>query len=341
MARSLDMAVLSDLGAQLAAWEDAYVSAVGFERYWRASAWTASEAAKTVAVRMRAATMEVIDRPTPWIGRAWQYTSALSRGTRPSDTVSADAFALDDQSVVMKYLRGDGPQVRLPGDVGLSRDRILVPNWRNLETTQRIKPNRHGNLPGGVAARLKREAAGTAARRRIRGRWGVYEGKIAVGGSRVMGYIARPPPRVKKPEGKNRRMVWRNVRRPRLLLAAIPQATYRPILQRRWVEAQQEALAAVPGIMAAQLEENLRHVAARGRLDQAAALNRALEAIQRAGVSGREDQTRALLAQARSLLHSAGRTARTRMRPNFRTSDLHPLPLRVWKSRSTWSAVRH
>lgn len=36
------MAVLSDLGAQLVAWENAYVSAVGFVRYWRASALAAS-----------------------------------------------------------------------------------------------------------------------------------------------------------------------------------------------------------------------------------------------------------------------------------------------------------
>ncbi|SFE90901.1 hypothetical protein [Methylobacterium sp. yr596] len=134
---------------------------------------------------------------------------------------------------------------------------------------------------------------------------------------------------MKQPDGKGGRMVWRNVGRPRLLLAAISQATYRPILQQMWVEARREALAAVPGIIAAQLKENLRHAAARGCLDQAAALNRALEAIQRAGASGREDETRALLAQARSLLTSAGRTARAQTRPDFRTSDLHPLLLRV------------
>ncbi|MFC6048023.1 hypothetical protein ACFPYM_09270, partial [Methylobacterium hispanicum] len=208
--------------------------------------------------------------------------------------VSADAFALDDQSVVLKFLMGDGPRTRLPGDVGLARERILVPNWRALEATQGIKPNKHGNLPGGVAARLKREAAGTVARRRVRGRWGVYESELPVGGSHIMGYIARPP-RVKKPVGKNGRMIWVNQGRPRLLLAAIPQATYRPILQQKWVEAQREALAAVSGTVAAQLEENLRHAVERARLDQAA-LYWALEAIQRTGASGREDQTRALLA---------------------------------------------
>lgn len=265
MANSLDMAVLSDLGAQLAAWEDAYVSAVGFERYWRASAWAASEAAKTVATRMQA-TAEAIDRPTPWMARAWQYTRAFGPGTGSGDAVSADVFALDDQSIVLKYLMGDGPNVRMPGDVGLARQKILVPNRRALEATQGIKPNKFGNLPGGVAARLKREAAGTSAKRRARGRWGVYEGELHVGGSRIMGYIARPP-RVRKPEGKGGRMIWVNQGRPRLLLAAIPRATYQPILQRRWVEAQQAALAAVPETMAAQLQENLRQAAERGRLN--------------------------------------------------------------------------
>ena len=203
---------------------------------------------------------------------------------------------------------GDGPNVRMPGDVGLARDRILVPNWRALEATQGIRPNRYGNLPGGVAARLKREAAGSGSKRRVKGRWGVYEGEISTGGSRIMGYIARPP-RVKKPEGKNGRMIWVSQGAPRLLLAAIARATYRPILQRRLVEAQQAALAAVPETMAAQLAENIQHAADRGRLNQAAALNRALEAIQRTGVSGREGQTRALIAHARALLASAGRTA--------------------------------
>lgn len=58
-----DLAVLSDLGAQLAAWEIPYVSAVGFDRYWRASAWAASEAAKTVASRMCAATEGMFENP--------------------------------------------------------------------------------------------------------------------------------------------------------------------------------------------------------------------------------------------------------------------------------------
>ncbi|GJD87261.1 hypothetical protein BHAOGJBA_0761 [Methylobacterium hispanicum] len=73
------MAVLSDLGSQPAVWEDSYVSAAGFEKYKRALAWAASEAGKNVATRMKEATAEVIDRPMPWIWRAWRYTRALSQ----------------------------------------------------------------------------------------------------------------------------------------------------------------------------------------------------------------------------------------------------------------------
>ncbi|SFE90874.1 hypothetical protein [Methylobacterium sp. yr596] len=75
----------------------------------------------------------------------------------------------------MKYLMGNGPRGRLPGDAGLVRGRILMPNWRALEVAQSIRPNRYGNLSGGIAARLKCEAAGTVARRRVWGRLGVYE----------------------------------------------------------------------------------------------------------------------------------------------------------------------
>jgi hypothetical protein len=131
-------------------------------------------------------------------------------------------FTRADQSIVMKYALGDGRQVRRPGDVGLARDRIYVPHWKNLQMTQGISRNQYGNVPGGVAARLAREAAGTRAKRRVAGRWGVYKGEVEVGGSRLMGYIARPG-RDKAPRGKNGRMITVNLGRPRALLIAIDQ----------------------------------------------------------------------------------------------------------------------
>lgn len=305
MAR-LDLAVLTDLGAQLAAWEEQYVSQAGYEKYRRACAWTVSEAAKGVAGRMAEAMLQVLDRPTPWMLRAWQYTRALKPGgSVPTDPI-ADVFALDEQSVVLKLLMGDGPNVRMPGDVGLAKDRILVPNWKRLKSTQGISPNKNGNLPGGVMARLAREAGGTVAKRTVRGRWGVYKGEIPLGGSRIMGYIARPP-REKRPEGKGGRLVLRNIGRPRLLLAAIPQATYRPILQVAWEAAQADALNRIPDLMASELAKNLEHQEAKGWAVTARELNAALADLQARGVAGREGEARTAMRHARSLLASVGR----------------------------------
>jgi len=124
MAPRTDFSFLSDLGLQLAAWEETYVSEAGLDRYRRACAWVTSESAKQVATSITDAIASTIDRPTPWISRAYQYTRALTRGT--SDAVSADAFVLDDQSIVLKHLFGDGRNTRLPGDVGLAKEHILV-----------------------------------------------------------------------------------------------------------------------------------------------------------------------------------------------------------------------
>ncbi|UHC17156.1 hypothetical protein LRS73_04385 [Methylobacterium currus] len=148
-------------------------------------------------------------------------------------------------------------QTRRPGDVGLARDRILVPNWRNLLLTQGINRNQYGNLPGGLAARLAREAAGTRARRRVAGRWGVYEGEVDVGGSRLVGYIARPP-RGEAPLGKGGRSIVINLGRPRALLVAIREARYDPIMQAPYDAAMLRAVNRIPVIMQDELDEAIR-----------------------------------------------------------------------------------
>ena len=181
----------SDLHDQVGAWMEAFISDSSLDRYRRACAWTASEVAKAACRGATEAIDTAFDNPTPWMRRAFGYTRALNRS---GDAVQADLFTKPDQSIVMKYGLGDGRQTRRPGDVGLARDRIYVPHWRNLALTQGINRNQYGNLPGGVAARLNREAAGTRAKRRVAGRWGVYKGEIEVGGSRLMGYTLEAEP---------------------------------------------------------------------------------------------------------------------------------------------------
>lgn len=219
-----------------------------------------SEVAKGAASGAKDALDDAFESPTPWMRGAFGYKCAL---TRSGGEVSAELFVKPSQSVVLKYALGDGPQIRRPGDVGLAKERILVPHWRNLALTQGINRNSYGNLPGGVAARLAREAAGTTAKRRVAGRWGVYRGELDVGGSRITGFIARPP-RGEAPIGKGGRSIVVNLGRPRVLLVAIDQAQYRPVLQPGYDAAVRAAVARVPDLMAEELNDAIEYRASRG-----------------------------------------------------------------------------
>ncbi|SDM67713.1 hypothetical protein SAMN05216360_10384 [Methylobacterium phyllostachyos] len=168
---------------------------------------------------------------------------------------------------------GDQRNTRYPGDVGLAQDRILVPNWRNLTLTQGVRPTASHDLPGATMARLIRNSQGQYARRSVPGRWGVYKGEITVNGSRLMGYIARPPrARVPATDAGTERSIFVNSKgkvksptrvvnlgRPRILLVSIPKAEYRPILQDPFEAAVASARRNVADLMASQLAENIRH----------------------------------------------------------------------------------
>lgn len=131
-----------DLRDRLATWSRPFSEETTFRRYERACAYLRDKTAKRPAGRMNEAFEDVVYHPTPWMKRAWAYGRGFSKQrTRPGE-VSADTNVLDDQSVVMKLLVGDGPNVRRPDDVELANDRILLPVWKNLESTQVIEPNR-------------------------------------------------------------------------------------------------------------------------------------------------------------------------------------------------------
>jgi len=264
----IDVSVQSDICDAVAAWQEAFLSEASLTRYRRACAFTASEGrqgprkvAKAACQGATRALDRAFEDPTPWMRRAFSYKRAL---TKTGDVVEAEVNVLPSQSIVMKYAMGSGPQVRRPGDVGLAKNRILVPNWRNLQLTQGISRNSYGNLPGGVAARLARQVAGRGSKRKFAGRWGVYQGELDIGDSRVMGYIARPP-RGEAPLGKGGRMIVVNVGRPRILLAAIHQDTYRPVMQKPYDDAVSAAVARIPAIMEAELQDAIEYRAANGR----------------------------------------------------------------------------
>ncbi|WP_331295489.1 hypothetical protein [Methylobacterium hispanicum] len=316
--------LVQDLTRALAAWEDQYVSEVSYRKYARACAWVVDQSAKAVAVDMRGATDSHFRDPTPWMRNAWQYRRTLGKGRTVYDEVQAEAYVLDDQSSVLKYSMGDQRNTRYPGDVGLAQDRILVPNWRNLTLTQGIRPNASHDLPGATMARLIRNSQGQYAKRSVPGRWGVYKGEVTVNGSRLMGYIARPP-RVRAPvtdAGQDRtffanrrgklkdpyRVV--NLGRPRILLVSIPKAEYRPIMQDPFEAAVASARRNVADLMASQLAENIRHqhYSPSGRLET---ILGQMEAASRRGEYDQEgpglSRGRALMTETRRLLDVLGK----------------------------------
>lgn len=264
---------VQDLTRAIRSWEEQYVSETSYRKFERAAAWTVDQSAKAVSVHMRDATGDVFKDATPWMLKAWQYRRSLGKGRSLRDGVEAEAYVADDQSVVMKYAMGDSRNTRLPGDVGLAQDRILVPHWKNLALTQGIKPNASHDLPGATMARLARNAEGQYAKRTVAGRWGVYRGEIRVGGSRLMGYIARPPRvRAQADEYGNAKSRFINAKgkvktlpkvvnlgRPRILMVEIPRAEYRPVMQRPFEDAVGQAQRGVADLMATELAENLRH----------------------------------------------------------------------------------
>lgn len=93
------------------------------------------------------------------------------------------------------------------------------------------------------------------------GRWGVYKGEITIEGSRLMGYIACPP-RDKVPLGRGVCMITVNLGRPRALLIAIDQATYKPTMQEPYDWAVSRAVDMIRSIMEAELANAIVHQAA-------------------------------------------------------------------------------
>lgn len=253
--QALPVNIVSDICDATGAFQEAFLFEVSLKRFRRACAWAMSEAAKWASEGAKDAIPSTFSNPTPWMMKPFKYTRALDKN---GNEVEADVYVLPLQSIVMKYAMGDGQQVRRPGDVGLAKDRLLVSHWRNLFLTQGINRNQYGNLPGGVAARLVREAAGTRARRRAAGRWGVYEGEVDVGGSRLVGYIARPP-RGEAPIGKNGRSIVVNLGRPRALLVAIREARYDPIMQAPYDDAMMRAVNRIPQLMQDGLDEEIAY----------------------------------------------------------------------------------
>lgn len=79
-----------------------------------------------------------------------------------------------------------------------------------------------------------------------------------VGGSRLVGFIARPP-RGEAPIGKNGRSIVVNLGRPRALLVAIREAHYDPIMQAPYDAAMLRAVNRIPQLMQDELDDAIAY----------------------------------------------------------------------------------
>jgi hypothetical protein len=237
--------------------------------------------------RFREAMPAVLDRPNPWTIKGIQYEvdRNLLNTIKSIGEARASVFLDGPQSVPLKYLFGYGPQTREPGDVGLAQDDIYIPFWKNIELTQGVSPDKHGNVPMGFMKRLKRETSGSqigmsasasAVRKRASRsgkRRAVYEGGIKIKGQMFQAIIARPTRKLVK---GGRRVIDRNdgtqfeIGRmenqdvPRMLFLKADHADYKPILQDPWQKALDGAAATLPARLEYELMEKERHRAGKG-----------------------------------------------------------------------------
>ncbi len=289
----VDLAV--DLASEIERWRDEFVRTVGMTdynrgmaKYRRAAGWAVDEVAKTAVQGIRLRFHNKLKRRSPWTESAVAYKrlskselSALERGERNAEDVFAQVYVKPKQSAYLKYLFGLEDNVRLPGDVGMAQRKILIPWWDNITKTQGVRPTKDGGVPRAFLSRLVRETSADRAPKKsgTQSRWGVYYGKITIHGQQHEAFIARPPrvpvteqdvlhrghsalDQVIQTRGGDLRRIGRKLKdvdHPRILFLAVDKARYRPILQKPWNEACEDAASRVPEIMNLQLNENLGH----------------------------------------------------------------------------------
>jgi len=201
MSTTFRVRIVADVAGPIMDWRQRFVSTVGEAKYRRAAGWAVDEVAKHAVLGIRQQFHKHLKSNTPWTESVIKYKrssaaglNAIEAGTNDAGLFSA-VYVMPKQSTYLKYLFGVQDNTRLPGDVGLAQDYILIPWWDNIRLTQGVQPTRYGGVPTGLVARLAREAAGNKAKARssTASRRGVYKGTITLHGQQRLAYIARPP----------------------------------------------------------------------------------------------------------------------------------------------------
>jgi len=238
------------------------MAAIG-QAHERGIAFALNGVSKDAYKKLRRAIWTSVDEPVPFTLKAVYATGVDLKkpGGIKLDEIFSAVGMLPDQSAYLKYLMGDGPTIRKPGDIGPADKHIYVPIWASLIRTQGIKPVAGGNLPRNTLAKLARKAGrtiGTATteaapaeptkgkRRRKSPKGEIFWGTPKFHGERQgLGFWWRPP---------------RGNGAPEMLVAAVDQSKHKPILARRWQEAIEDAWGRFPGLLELELRLKTEHL---------------------------------------------------------------------------------
>ncbi len=126
--------------------------AYGAKTFPRAVQYALNRIAEVAARDFSGQLPKVLSSPAPFTKRGISFRRSRLDGAS-LDTMSSAMVVLPAQSTYLKYVFGNGPNVRRPGDVGLARKDVCLPSTDNIAKTMGIR-SKGGALPAGAAARI-------------------------------------------------------------------------------------------------------------------------------------------------------------------------------------------
>lgn len=203
----------------------------------------------------------VIDKPGSFTKKGLIYrTTPLD--TKLEKDLETAVLWLDQQSAYIKYLMGDGENVRLPGDIGPADAHIFVPIWSTLSRLEGVKPIGGQGLPRstlkGFARRAGTTLGGARAQQKISNAAAQKQSQVFIGEPVIhgekqgLGFWSRQkrlPASTVGPRMPDRA--------PEMLVPIVDKATYQPILQEPWDEVVNRIWATLPDRLEKELENKL------------------------------------------------------------------------------------
>jgi hypothetical protein len=168
---SIDLSGVADMRQRFEAY--------GAKAFPRAVQYSLNKVAEAASVNFRQALPKALDTPVPFTSRGISFRRARLSEAK-LDNLQSAMTVLPVQSTYLKYVLGDGPNTRRPGDVGLARKHVWLPSTENIQKTMGIR-SKGGALPAGAAARIlaRRDEKIPKKPKRVRGMsdeaWDAYD----------------------------------------------------------------------------------------------------------------------------------------------------------------------